>query len=120
MPRLENNISYKIVASENDYAKCKDIIIEYLDTLGIDLSYMNLDNEFALIDKMYGNNEGVMILAIDNGEAIGCVGIRKQLDSIAELKRLYVKDSYRGKQIGVQLLSKALESAKLLGYQKLD
>ena len=116
---MENPIAYKIASTENDYSQCKDIIIEYLQTLDIDISYMNLYDEFALMDKMYGSNQGVFILALANEIPIGCVGIRKQSDSIAELKRFYVKDIHRGKQVGVQLLSEALESARLLGYQKI-
>ena len=104
------------VINPDDFEKCKPIIIEYLQILAIDLDYMNLPSEFATIDKKYGANEGALILALDGNEAIGCVGVRKIVPGIAELKRLYVRDSHRGLKVGVTLLEKALESARNLGY----
>ncbi|KIA87783.1 GNAT family N-acetyltransferase [Flavobacterium sp. AED] len=116
---MEKQIKYHLAESEQDFEKCKDIIIEYLDILGIDLAYMNLPNEFAKMTKMYGANEGALFFALDNEEIVGCVGVRRVENEIAELKRLYVRDSYRGYKIGVTLLQKALESARSLGYKKI-
>lgn len=116
---MEKRIKYKIAESEQDFEKCKDIIVEYLDTLGIDLSYMNLENEFAEMKQMYGGSQGTFLYALDKEEVIGCVGLRRNETEIAELKRLYVKDSHRGYKVGVTLLEKALSSASDLGYKKI-
>ena len=61
----------------------------------------------------------VLILALNGIEAIGCVGVRKIEPGIAELKRLYVRDSHRGLKVGVTLLEKAVESARNLGYSRI-
>jgi putative acetyltransferase len=116
---MEKQILYHLAESEEDFQKCKDIIVEYLYTLGVDLAYMNLPDEFAKMKQMYGSNEGALFLALDNNEVIGCVGVRRIEKEIAELKRLYVKDSYRGYKVGVTLLQNAVESARSLGYKKI-
>lgn len=116
---MKKQIKYYKAESEKDFEKCKDIIVEYLDTLGIDLGYMNLQNEFAEMKLMYGAGQGIFFYALDNKEVIGCVGVRRIEAETAELKRLYVKDSYRGYRVGVTLLQNALESACSLGYKKI-
>ena len=116
---MEKQIKYHKAESEKDFEKCKNIIVEYLDTLGIDLAYMNLENEFAEMKQMYGGSQGMFFYALDKEEVIGCVGVRRIETQIAELKRLYVKDSHRGYKVGVTLLQNALESACSLGYKKI-
>lgn len=116
---MEKHITYHLAESQEDFQKCKEIIVEYLETLGIDLAYMNLPDEFATMNKNYAANEGVLILALNKNEAIGCVGVRKIEPGIAELKRLYVRNSHQGYKVGVTLLQKALESARNLGYNKI-
>lgn len=117
--RMKKHVRYYLAETNEDFQKCKAIIIEYLEILGIDLGYMDLPVEFATMEKKYGDKEGVLILALDGNEAIGCVGVRKIEPGIAELKRLYVRDSHRGLQVGVTLLEKALENARTLGYKKI-
>ncbi|MCP2024943.1 ribosomal protein S18 acetylase RimI-like enzyme [Flavobacterium sp. HSC-32F16] len=116
---MEKQIKYYKAESGNDFEKCKEIIVEYLDTLGIDLAYMNLQKEFAEMKQMYGGSQGTFFYALDKKEVIGCIGVRRIETEIAELKRLYVKDSHRGYKVGVTLLQNALESASKLGYKKI-
>lgn len=116
---MKKHITYHLAESSEDFQKCKAIINEYLEILGIDLAYMNLTDEFETMEKKYAANEGVLILALDGGEAIGCVGVRKIEPGIAELKRLYVRDSHRGLKVGVTLIEKALENARSPGYKKI-
>ena len=117
--RMGKYIRYHLAQTNDDFEKCKAIIVEYLEILAIDLNYMDLPDEFATMDKKYGANEGALILALDGNEAIGCVGVRKIEPGIAELKRLYVRDSHRGLKVGVTLLEKALEISRNFGYRKI-
>lgn len=116
---MEKRITYLVPESAQDLETCQFIITEYLATLGIDLAYMNLPEEFAQMEQMYGESEGVFLLAFDHTEAIGCAGVRKLENGTAELKRLYVRDAYRGYGVGVALLEKVIEHARRLGYRKI-
>lgn len=115
---MKKNITYKIAESRDDFGRCREIILEYVKTLGVDLTYMDLPNELSSMEQKYSSPEGVFILAFDGDLVAGCVGIRKINWEIAELKRLYVKNVYRGLKIGLILLQKVLESAQQLGYKK--
>lgn len=60
----------------------------------------------------------VFVLAYDeNGEAVGCGGIRPINESIAEVKRMYSKDKERG--VGTEILSYLEAYAKILDYSTL-
>lgn len=116
---MEVKITYRVAGSHADFQKAKDIVMEYLDTLNVDLSYMNIPDEFLTMPQKYSGDEGVLILALDGDKTIGCVGVRKLGDGIAELKRLYVRDSHRGFKVGTNLVDKALQHARRLGYNKI-
>ncbi|MFV8342528.1 hypothetical protein [Flavobacterium sp. XS2P39] len=90
---MEKKNKYHLAENEQNFDNCKDIIVEYLNTFGVDLTSMNLPEEFGKMKQMYGANEGALFLTLDNNEIIGCVGVRRIEKEIAELKRLYVKDS---------------------------
>ena len=52
-----------------------------------------------------------------NGETAGCVALRKLSDIACEIKRLYVRDAYRGNGIGNILTDRLIHDAKQIGYQ---
>lgn len=88
---------------------------KYLDIQDYDAELQNLQNK-------YGGSGGRLYLAYDHGEVAGCIGLTKLDDKNSELKRLYVKPQFRGKQIGSYLIQKIVDDAKEIGYSyiKLD
>ena len=62
--------------------------------------------------------KGRLLLANYDGKIVGCVGLIKINDDIAELKRMYVKPSYQKKGIGKALLTAIIEEATQIGYSK--
>lgn len=116
---MKKDIIYKVAKSHDDFQRSKEIILEYVKTLDIDLAYMDLPTEFSTMELKYSSPQGVFILAFDGDIVAGCVGIRKIDQQIAELKRLYVRKAYRGLNIGSDLLQKALDVAQQLSYQKI-
>lgn len=111
-------ITYKIAHTTEDFEHGKDLFRAYLAGLNFDISFQDLEEEFAHIALKYQVPTGSLILAFDRERAIGCIGLRKLSDSIGELKRLYVDPHYRGHQIGLSLLDQSLTIAKQLGYTK--
>lgn len=115
---MEERITYRIATQEKEFKEGISLFREYANYLNIDFSFQNFDEELLSVDKKYGSPEGGLIIAYCNNEAIGCVGIRFLEVGICELKRLYVKDSMRGRKVGYCLMEKSLNLVRELGYYK--
>ena len=97
--------------------KAKSLFIEYAKSLNFNLCFQNFDAELENFPDQYSSPTGSLLLALDENEAIGCVGIRYFEKGICEMKRLYVKPKDRGKKAGKELALSAIKSAKALGYE---
>ena len=81
------------------------------------LDIQHYDEEIAHLEAKYGMPFGRLYLAYCNGEAAGCIGLRKIDEENCEMKRLYVRPEFRGKGIGYQLIEKIIEDARETGYR---
>lgn len=66
----------------------------------------------------YLDTMDVVVVAYYEGVAVGCGALRKFTDNEIELKRLFVKKEYRGKNIGGLILEQLISMAKDLKYKK--
>ena len=62
---------------------------------------------------------GTMIVACEQGEPVGCVGVRRLHDGVGEVKRLFVREPARRRGIARRLLGAAEAAAVGLGYREL-
>ncbi len=62
---------------------------------------------------------GVLLLARQDGEPAGCVGVHALTPSTGELRRLFVRHEYRGRGLGRRLLSGATQQARANGISNL-
>lgn len=92
---------------------------EYIGQTQSDLSFQQNELEFAAFPKGYEPPEGCVLLADVNGEARGCVGMRRYDNSICEMKRLYVRPSARGLGLGKRLVCALIEHASMAGYAEI-
>jgi putative acetyltransferase len=114
-----NEITYRLATTKDEFEQGKQLFREYATSLGVDLSFQDFDNELQVIDRQYNKPAGALLLVYHKESAIGCAGIRKIDDEIAELKRMYVRGGYRGYGIGVKLMERGLDIARGLGYKKI-
>ncbi len=94
---------------------------EYVDWLGIDLSFQGFEAELASLPGKYAPPAGELLLACaPAGDALGCVAVRP-LDgpTVCEMKRLYVRPAARGLGIGTALVAAIITSAQELGYAEM-
>jgi putative acetyltransferase len=112
-------ITYQVAQIPEEFEAGKKLFTEYALSLNVDLSFQNFEKEFENIQTQYGNPEGALILALDNEVFAGCAGVRQLDGQTAELKRMYVKNEYRGYRTGLGLLQHAIEIAMQLGYTKI-
>ncbi|MDE6759150.1 MAG: GNAT family N-acetyltransferase [Lachnospiraceae bacterium] len=80
------------------------------------LDIQHYDEEIEHLEIKYGMPHGRLYIAYCNGALAGCIGLRKIDEQNCEMKRLYVRPQFRGKQIGNQLISKIIADAKEIGY----
>ncbi|MCK9423219.1 MAG: GNAT family N-acetyltransferase [Bacteroidales bacterium] len=121
---MNDNIGkYEFILASDDreFSIAKELFIEYANSLNFNLCFQNFENELIELNSMYNRPCGgiILIKEIDSGEFVGCVGIRKSEQQIAELKRMYVKESHRHKGLGEHLLNRAINLAKQLNYTKI-
>lgn len=80
------------------------------------LNIQNYDEELEHLDIKYGLPSGRLYLAFCDRKLAGCIGLRKIDDQNCEMKRLYVRPAFRGKNIGGKLIQQILKDAKEIGY----
>jgi ribosomal protein S18 acetylase RimI-like enzyme len=114
---MEKDIVFKIASTSEEYDAGKRLFKQYVDALGIDLSFQHFDEELNTIAEQYNSPNGALIIAYDNKQAIACTAIRRLDENTGELKRMYVDPDYRGFGLGQKLLTLALDIAKKLGYE---
>jgi GNAT superfamily N-acetyltransferase len=94
------------------------IFREYADSLGIDLSFQDFEDELDGLPGVYAPPQGLLLLATVDGELAGCGALRPLADvdyaNACEMKRLYVRRAFRrfglGRQIAQALMDRALEA----------
>ena len=62
---------------------------------------------------------GLLLLARSEGRAVACGGLRALGDGIAEVKRMWVSDDWRGAGLGGRLLRELEGHARELGHHTL-
>jgi carbonic anhydrase len=106
-------------ASGEDLAPAAELIREYAATLGIDLSFQKLELELGSLGEVYRPPGGSLILARDGNRYAGCVALREFKGADCEMKRLYVRQEFRGSGTGRTLVEAAIAKARALGYQRI-
>jgi ribosomal protein S18 acetylase RimI-like enzyme len=109
----------KKLETKEEIIKAKELIIEYIKWLNQDLSLQNIDDELMNFPQKYKEPDGAFIIAKDNDNIVGCVGIKKLDESVCEMKRLFVNDKYKGKGIGKKLVKIIIKEAKSKNYKKM-
>ena len=97
----------------------KALFREYANWLSVDLSFQRFEEEMLALPDNYSAPEGALFLAKVNGLPAGCVAVRRFDNSTCEMKRLFVRDAYKGHGVGKALAAKAIEAGKELGYQRM-
>jgi GNAT superfamily N-acetyltransferase len=64
----------------------------------------------------YAFPHGCLLLASWSDRPAGCVALRRLTEQVCELKRLYVRPAYRGKQIARHLIAALITAAKDAKY----
>lgn len=68
---------------------------------------------------MYGAPTGILLLAYREGAPVATVGVRRFSSDTCEMKRLYVRNRWRGEGLGRKLALAAAQAGRRLGYRRM-
>jgi len=96
----------------------RTLFTEYRAELAVEPCLRSFDEEIATLPGAYASPRGTLLLATVAGQPVGCVGLRPfPANETCEVKRLYVRPTFRGSKIGRMLTERVLQEARDLGYR---
>ncbi len=100
-------------------ADARIIFREYEAWIDLDLCFQGFEAELAALPGKYAMPDGRLLLAYVDGRLAGCIAMRKLDNGVCEMKRLFVRDDFRGMKIGMSLIERLIADAREIGYSKM-
>jgi len=107
------------VESAAQVAQARELFLEYERSLGVDLCFQNFEQELAGLPGHYAPPDGRLLLAEYEGQLAGCVALHKWESGVCEMKRLYLRPSFRGKRLGRVIAETVITEARSIGYERM-
>ncbi len=103
----------------DDMAHVRALFEEYQAWLDVDLCFQDFERELAELPGCYAGPGGIVMLARDaaDGRIAAGVGVRALDTGVCEMKRLYVRQPWRGVGLGRRLAELTLSFAADAGYR---
>jgi ribosomal protein S18 acetylase RimI-like enzyme len=92
---------------------------EYWTSFGFTPCFQGFGDELAGLPGDYAPPGGRLALSTIGGEPAGCIAMRRLDEARCEMKRLYVRDQFRGAGLGRSLLRWLVEEARQAGYREI-
>ena len=105
--------------TQEDIDHARTLFKEYETGLGISLCFQNFDHELKNLPGDYAPPDGRLLLAEHDDQLAGCIAMRKISPDVCEMKRLFVRPTYRGTGLGRVLVNKIIDEARKLGYTQM-
>jgi len=115
MPTPSEDLQIVTATSAAEIAAARDLIKEYGESLGVDLSFQDFQTELERLPGEYAPPKGALLLARIGDSYAGCVALRSWSSTVCEMKRLYVRPRWRGRGIGQRLIDEILDVARRAG-----
>ncbi len=112
-------LAIRPATGESDIAVARRLFADYAAWVAIDLSFQNFEEELKGLPGEYAPPRGALFLAWADARPAGCIAVRPIDDRDCEMKRLYVRDAFRGLSVGERLAREAIEWARAAGYERM-
>ncbi len=106
-------------SSAADIDHARELFKEYEAWLQVDLCFQSFEEELAELPGKYSPRDGRLLLAKSNGRVAGCVALRRLGEGTCEIKRLYLREEFRGSGLGRRLAEAIIAEAKKIGYERM-
>jgi len=108
--------------SPHDITVAGEMFREYQQWLGVDLCFQDFEAELAGLPGKYVPPGGEIFIARAADAVAGIVAVRGLpwiSDEMSEMKRLYVRENWRGHGLGRRLAELVIDFARGAGYRKM-
>ncbi|MBT4933974.1 MAG: GNAT family N-acetyltransferase [Rhodospirillaceae bacterium] len=102
-----------------DMGHIRDLFTEYHEWLGVDLCFQGFGTEMKNLPGKYAEPQGCLLLAREEEEVIGGVGLWPLDEGVCEMKRLYVRPPWLGQGQGRKLAHAIIEQARERDYRRM-
>lgn len=106
-------------ATSDDLPRIRRLIRDYVEWIGLDLAFQEIDAEIDGLPGDYAPPRGVLLVACAGHGPVATIGLRPLDGNVCEMKRLYVQPSARGHGLARTLILRLLDEARALGYQEM-
>lgn len=77
-----------------------------------------VQNRKGFVPYNISESIGIVLIASVNDIAVGCAGLKKNSESDAEIKRVWVEPEYRRRHIAVDMMQMIEETAKKMQFKR--
>lgn len=107
------------VSKQQYLEEARQLFVAYGKWRNLDAALGDFQKELDELPGKYAQPAGLLLLAMDEGTAIGCIAYQQLSPEICEMKRMYVLDKYQRQGIGRKLVEELLAEAKAAGYKRM-
>jgi len=108
------------VANRQDEKQIQSIFADICSKKGEEFDLNSRHKDLRNIEANYFGNEGIFLVAEDDGKIIGFAGAKKESDSVLSLDRFYIDDAHKRNGIDQQFMQIIVPFAKRMYFEKLN
>ena len=107
-------------AKEADLDDVRAAFREYARWLGVNLAFQgDFELELSSLPGKYAPPQGRLLVAQGDTQLAGTVALRPLSEGTCEMKRLFVRNPYRGQGLGRKLVERIIDEARMIGYRRM-
>ena len=106
-------------ATASDQDAVRALIFAILDEYELEPDPKSIDRDLFDLEAFYEDGAFDVLVSAD-GDIMGTVGLKPIRPGVCELRKMYLKNAYRGRGYGQRLLRHAIEKAGALGMSRIE